>query len=449
MRNILQHRGMRLIFAANLVSMIGSGMNSAGVTWFLLEKTHSEMALGTLLMLQTIPALLMLPFTGVVIDREDRRRLLMALDAVRGLVILAVAILAYRGLATIWEIYLMAVLVAAGFWMFWPTITALIQELTPESHFVHSNSFLLAGVQGGWLVAGALVGFVYNHIHLSGVLFIDFASYVVSFACYLFVRKGRVTVAVADDGVVHESAVARFVHEIREGLGYIRRRPRVQFTGICWALFIGGMLTQGIITAPFSARILNAGAVGYGWLNAGWAIGACLSAVYTPALIRGTGHPTPERATPARSGGPGIGHRRAVGISMALLGISLISLPFLGAHVHGTAFGAIQLSLLAAVSVYCLMGCARGLGGVAITSSMMELVPKHFMGRVQNTFYFLGTSLQLVFSFTVGTIAHNRSLAEGFAIVGAIYLLACVAGSWPVKESAGALETESTAEIGT
>jgi MFS family permease len=99
--------------------------------------------------------------------------------------------------------------------------------------------------------------------------------------------------------------------------------------------------------------------------------------------------------------------------------------------------------------VYCLMGCARGLGGVAITSSMMEMVPKHFMGRVQNMFYFLGTSLQLVFSFIVGTIAHNRSLAEAFAIVGAIYLLACLAGSWPVKESTPVLEAESPAQMGT
>src|SRR5690348_3744714 len=173
MKDILQHRGLRLIFAANMISMIGSGMNSAAVTWYLLQKTHSEMALGTLLMLQTIPALLMLPFTGVVIDREDRRRLLMLLDAARGLVILAIAVLAYRGMVTLWELYLMGVLVAAGFWMFWPTITALIQELTPESQFVHSNSFLLAGVQGGWLVAGAIVGFVYNRIGLAGVLFID------------------------------------------------------------------------------------------------------------------------------------------------------------------------------------------------------------------------------------------------------------------------------------
>jgi MFS family permease len=426
---------MRFIFAANLISMIGSGMNSAGVTWFVLQKTHSEMALGTLLMLQTIPALLMLPFTGVVIDREDRRRLLMILDAVRGLVILAVAILAYRGVATLWEVYLMAVLVAAGFWMFWPTVTALIQELTPDSQFVHSNSFLLAGVQGGWLVAGAIVGFVYNKIGLAGVLFIDSASYVLSFACYLMVRKGRHTVALATEGIEHESAVAKFMHELREGISYIRLRPRLVLTGAAWALFIGGMLTQGVITAPFSDRILKAGAVGYGWLNAGWAVGACLSAIYTPALIRGTGH------------------RRAVGISMALLGASLISLPFLGTHLHGlvhlSASLSVGLALLVAVMVYCLMGCCRALGGVAITSTMMELVPKHFMGRVQNTFYFLGTTLQLVFSFTVGTVAHTRSLAAGFAIVGGIYLMACLAGSWPVKESGPAEETGSMAKVST
>ncbi len=410
---------MRLIFAANLISMVGSGMNSAGVTWFLLQKTHSEMALGTLLMLQTFPAMIMLPFTGVVIDREDRRRLLMVLDAVRGLVILCVAVLAYRGVAALWEVYLMSIIVAAGFWMFWPTINALIQELTPDSHFVHSNSFLLAGVQGGWLLAGALVGFIYNKIGLSGVLFIDFASYVLSFTCYLFVRKGRHTVAVSDQTIVHESAVAQFIHELKEGIGYVKVRPRLLLLGTAWALFMAGMFTQGVITAPFSDRILNSGAVGYGWLNGGWAVGAFMSAIYTPALIRGAGH------------------RRAIGVSMAILALSLISLPFLGAHIQGaleiSAPLRISLALAVCVAVYCLMGCCRALGGVAITSTMMELAPKHFMGRVQNTFYFLGTLLQLVFSFIVGTVSHTRGLAEGFAIVGGIYVLACFTGSWPAK----------------
>src|SRR5215472_3308792 len=411
---------MRFIFAANLISMIGSGMNSAGVTWFVLQKTHSEMALGTLLMLQTIPALLMLPFTGVVIDREDRRRLLMILDALRGLVILTVAVLAYRGMATLWEVYLMSILVAAGFWMFWPTVTALIQELTPDSHFVQSNSFLLAGLQGGWLTAGAIVGFVYNSIGLSGVLFLDFASYIVSFTCYLFVRKGRHTVAAAPTTEDAPGGVGRFLDELKEGIAYIRRRPQLFLLGSSWALFIGGMLSQGIITAPFSDRILKAGAVGYGWLNCGWGTGAFLGSFFTPAVLRDTGH------------------RRAIGVSLALLGASLIALPFLGLHLHGTigvAVFAVSVPLLVAVLVYCVMGCCRALGGVAITSTMMEMVPKHFMGRVQNTFYFAGTSLQLAFSFTVGTLAHTRGLALAFAAVGAIYLLGCATGTWPVKSA--------------
>src|SRR3974377_1021741 len=97
MRAILQKRGLRFVFAANVVSMRGSGMNSAAVAWTILQRTHSEMALGTFAVLQTLPAMLMLPFTGVIIDREDRRRLGMMLDAARAVVILTVGILAFTG----------------------------------------------------------------------------------------------------------------------------------------------------------------------------------------------------------------------------------------------------------------------------------------------------------------------------------------------------------------
>src|SRR5882757_9384342 len=221
MRVILQKRGLRFVFAANVISMLGSGMNSAAVAWAVLQRTHSEMALGTFAVLQTLPAMLMLPFTGVIIDREDRRRLVMMLDAARALVILVVAILAFAGKAKVWELYAMNMLVAAGFWMFWPTITALIQELTPGDEFVHANTFLLAGVQGGWLIAGAIVGFVYNKIGLGGVLLIDFSTYVVSFLCYFAVRKGRHVVPrpaeLHADIVAAESAFEKFFRELHEG----------------------------------------------------------------------------------------------------------------------------------------------------------------------------------------------------------------------------------------
>src|SRR5882757_8962567 len=179
MRAILQKKALRYVFGANMISMLGSGMNSAAVAWYILQATHSEMALGTFAVLQTIPAMLMLPFTGVLIDREDRRRLVMWLDAIRAVIILAVAVLAFTGKVKVWQLYVMNTLVAAGFWMFWPTITALIQELTPGEEFVHANTFLMAGIQGGFFMAGAIVGFVYNHIGIGGVLLIDVSTYVV------------------------------------------------------------------------------------------------------------------------------------------------------------------------------------------------------------------------------------------------------------------------------
>jgi MFS family permease len=195
MREMFRHRGMRLIFIANLISMIGSGMNSAAVIWYILQATHSEVSLATLIALQTLPSMLLLPFTGVLIDREDRRHLMIWLDSARGLIIFFVAMLVFTHQVRLWHLYAMNVLVAIGFWMFLPTVNALVQELTPDDKMLDSNSLLLAALQGGWLMAGAVVGFMYNHVGLGGVLLIDCASYAVSLACILQVRKGRVTVA--------------------------------------------------------------------------------------------------------------------------------------------------------------------------------------------------------------------------------------------------------------
>jgi hypothetical protein len=68
-----------------------------------------------------------------------------------------------------------------------------------------------------------------------------------------------------------------------------------------------------------------------------------------------------------------------------------------------------------------------------MNTNLMEMVPKHLMGRVQNTFYFAGTFLQLVLAISVGTVAHNVSLVVAFAILASVYGLSFVAASWPVE----------------
>ncbi len=405
---MFQHRGMRLIFIANLISMIGSGMNAAAVIWYILQATHSEVSLGTLVALQTLPSLLLLPFTGVLIDREDRRHLMLWLDSARGAIIFCVAMLVFTHHVRLWHLYAMNVLVAIGFWMFFPTVNALIQELTPDSKMLDSNSLLLAALQGGWLMAGAMVGFMYNHVGLGGVLLIDCASYAVSLACILQVRKGRVTVSrpIAETGALVSPAgtVARYLHELREGYRYVRENRRVLLIGIAWALFVAAMMTQGVLSAPLSERILHGGAVGYGWLNAGWAVGAFVSVFYAATFIRRHGA------------------NRSVSLTMSIIALSLFLLP-------------VSRWLALAVPIYFMMGSSRGVGGIALSSEMMEMVPRHFMGRVQNTFYFAASALQIATSLLAGEAAHREGLTYGFWIVAAMYLGAGLAAWLPTRHS--------------
>jgi MFS family permease len=405
MKEMWQHRGMRLIFLANLVSMIGSGMNGAAVIWYILQATHSEVSLGMLIALQTIPSMLLLPFTGVLIDREDRRHLMIWLDAARGAIILLVAILVFAHHVRLWQLYAMNVLVAIGFWMFFPTVNALIQELTPDSKMVDANSLFLAALQGGWLLAGAIVGFVYNHIGLGGVLLIDCASYAASIACVYYVRKGKVTVARPETSrALPNSAgtVERFLHEMAEGHRFVWQNQAVLFIGIAWAMFVASMMTQGVITAPLSERILHGGAVGYGWLNAGWAVGAFVSVFYAATFIRRHGV------------------HRSVTLTMSVIALSLILLPA-------------SRWLLFAVPIYFIMGSGRGVGGIALSSEMMEIVPRYMMGRVQNVFSFGASALQIATALLAGEAAHRGGLRYGFWMVGAMYLGGAFAAWWPVR----------------
>jgi MFS transporter, DHA3 family, macrolide efflux protein len=405
MRSILQKKGLRFIFAANVISMIGSGMNAAAVAWYILQATHSEIALGTFAVVQTLPAIVLLPFTGVIIDREDRRRLVMMLDAARAIIIVAVALLAFANKVKMWELYAMNTLVAAGFWMFWPTITALIQELTPGDEFVHANTFLLAGVQGGWLIAGSIVGFVYNKIGLGGVLLLDVSSYLLSFLCYFAVRKGRHVVPrpaeLHADMVAAESALEKFFRELHDGIDFLRGHREIVMLGISWALFLSAMMTGVVVTAPLSDNIYHKGAVGYGWLNGGWGVGAFISAFYAPMFIKR------------------FGARRSIAISLGVLAILMTSAPTM--PVLGLA-----------VAAYALMGSGRGITGVAMNTSLMERIPQHFMGRVQNTFYFAGTILQVLQSYLVGAVA-QKNLIAGFSVIGFVYAIGFITATWPVR----------------
>jgi hypothetical protein len=86
-----------------------------------------------------------------------------------------------------------------------------------------------------------------------------------------------------------------------------------------------------------------------------------------------------------------------------------------------------------AVLIYFIMGSSRGVGGIAISSEMMEIIPRYMMGRVQNMFSFGASALQIVTALVAGEAAHRDGLRYGFWLVGTMYLGAGFAAWWPVR----------------
>jgi MFS family permease len=235
---------------------------------------------------------------------------------------------------------------------------------------------------------------------------VDVTTYVISFACYFAVRKGRHVVPrpaeLLTDLHAAETAVGRFWRELREGLSFLRVRPSLILLGGAWAIFLGAMLTGIVVTAPLSEKTFHAGATGYGWLNAGWGTGAFLCGLFATQLL--------ARLAP----------RGATAAAMLVLAFGMYASPF-------------SPWLAGAVLLYGMMGAARGVCGVAMNTSLMQAVPPHFMGRVQNAYNFVGTVLQIFLSLAAAHVAHAFGLVYGFAVIGTAFVFAFLFAAWPVK----------------
>src|SRR5215470_7658629 len=293
---IWAQKAFRYFFVAMLVSLFGSGMNFAGVSWYILSTTHSTVKVSWQVIVVTLPGLIV-PFVGgVLIDRLDRRYLGVLLDFARGVVVLGTAYIAWRGHLELWHLYAMTLVTGIGSAMYWATVNSLAQEIIPPSQFTGANAAVLVGVQSGMLAAGSFVGFIYNWAGIAGILAIDGTTYFVSAFCLYQMRRGYVsprlrqrypreyseaTEATAlalesgENPEIAEAGLSLAVYaDLKEGFAYLKREPRVRALGVTHAAMMAGVVSANVVLVALVNEILGGGARVLGFLEGGWAVGA-------------------------------------------------------------------------------------------------------------------------------------------------------------------------------
>ena len=267
----------RRYIAGQSVSLVGTWMQMAAQSWLVLTLTGSSTTLGVIVALQTLPVLLLGPYGGVIADRVDKRRVMVALQIAMGVQALILGLLTISGNVHVWEIGVLALLLGLNNAFENPARQSFMLEMVgPENlrNAVSLNSVLVNVARViGPAVAGVLIATVGE-----GVCFlINAASFVAVVTSLMTLDRGAISPS---------RPIVREPGQLREGLGYVRRTPELAVPLLMMAL-VGCLAYEFQVTLPVMARQgLHAGATAYGFMTAAMGAGAVVGGLIVAAKGR-------------------------------------------------------------------------------------------------------------------------------------------------------------------
>jgi DHA3 family macrolide efflux protein-like MFS transporter len=219
-------RTFLVVWAGQLVSVSGTSLTGFGLQVWVFLETGSVTRLALVSLAYALPAVLLSPLAGVVVDRVDRRLAMLAADVVAGISTLLIALLFFTHSLQLWHIYLLSGFGALGNTFQSPAWMAAITLLVPKERLGRANGMVMTSDALSVVVAPVLAGALLATVGLGAVLLTDLATFAVAVFTLALVRFPR----------PERSAATRdrsVVREVVEGWRYLRERG-----GLLWLLFI-------------------------------------------------------------------------------------------------------------------------------------------------------------------------------------------------------------------
>jgi Na+/melibiose symporter-like transporter len=288
-RLLAAHRDYRLLLTAGLVSMTGDWVLHVGLTYLVYSITGSTLASGAMLLAAFLPSILLGSVAGVLVDRWDRRKTMIAANLLQ--VIGLIPLLAVHDSGTIWVVYLVAAYQGTVEQFFGPAEQALIPHLVPEKDLLAANGVNSQVRNLARLVGSGAGGVTAGLAGITGLALVDAASFALAAGLLTLIRFRPAAAAEradaptdgpgdgAPDGhepagqVVSVGAIARIVGEWRSGLRTCAESPALRVVLIFMAITAMGEGIMGTLFAPFVRDVLHGSGSSYGLIVGVQAVG--------------------------------------------------------------------------------------------------------------------------------------------------------------------------------
>jgi MFS family permease len=378
------HRNYRLFFSGQIVSLVGTWMQNIALAWFVVELTHSAVAVGFLAFCRFAPFTVFGLVSGVVADRFDNRRLVMATQTASMVVALALTALAFSGAEIVWLAYALAAAAGTALVFDAPGRHSLTFQMVGRDELPNAIALNASLFNGSRVIGPAAAGVIIAAFGV-GVCFAINAVSFLAVLTSLWLMRGDELVKL-DRPDQHPSVL----RSVREGLAYARHSPRIRLILAMTTVVSTVGFNFHVLVPVLASETLEAGPRTFGILSACFGLGALAGALLAAGLGRAS-----WKALLA-----GVG-----GFSVALLALAPVETVVLAA------------SLLFVIGVCFTMWTANSQSVLQLTA------PDHLRGRVLSLYLFAFAGLAPFGGLFAGWLSEVGGTQLAFLVAGVTGLI--------------------------
>jgi MFS family permease len=386
--SLRKHRNYRLFFTGQVISLSGTWMQNVALAWFVIELTRSPLAVGLLAFCRFIPFTVFGLFSGVIADRMDNRRLMIATQVASMAVSIGLALLAFSGAAQLWHVYLLAALGGTALVFDAPGRHGLTFQMVGRSELPNAVALNASLFNASRVIGPALGGVIIAAVGVAVCFAVNAVSFLAVLTALLLMRRDEL-VPLARDG---RPTIFR---GIREGLSYARR-SRVVWTILVMTTVLSTVGFNFHVLVPvLAAKTLAAGPEVFGILSACFGAGALAGALLSAGLGRASW--------------------KALLVGSAGFGVAVLAL-------------AAQRSVLPAAALLLCAGLAFTLWSSNSQSILQLTAPDHLRGRVLSLYLFAFAGVAPLGGLFAGWLAEIGGTGLAFSVAGSAGLAMAALG---------------------
>lgn len=385
---IRENHDFTRLWLGQLVSNLGDWFNSIAVLALVYDLTRSGLATGLVIIASMLPVFILTPFAGVIVDRFDRRKIMMTADVTRG--VLALGMLLVRSADQIWLLYIFTALLISFATFFGPALSAAIPNLVSEDELISANG-LSSSTWGLMLAIGAAMGgIVIALVGRDAAFVVNSASFFFSATMILLVRKsfGRARATHAQ-----APGLGTAWSDFTDSLHFARLHPQVM-AGLLVKVGLG--LAGGIILllTVYAQGVFRVGDGGIGWLYSARGLGALIGPYLAMPFV-----------------GRDVGKmRRVILVSFFVSGAGYL------------AFSGSPLFVAAALAVV-VAHIGNGILWTLSSTMLQLLTPDHMRGRIFALDFGMNTIAASLSTFLVGLALEQWDARWVAATLGFVFLV--------------------------